>query len=266
MPIDSAADLESKLRPLMHIWHLGARQGNDGNGGNTLEDLLGIKENNLSLPDFGDIELKTQEFETGSLLTMFHSEPKPKASVPKLLKALGWKHSEAGASYLADELSFRSTTYAHRTSVRGLSIALEGDRLNFKFEPSKVERNRADITGVFPTYGDWADDVEKRTAPHYSEVFPVFYLLDDVKKKFSAKLEHTFLVLYRKKKVDGKAHFLFEEAYVGRNLLWDKVTSLMTDGGIVVDFDARTRHNHGTKFRIDRAKVPMLFDKVRVIR
>jgi hypothetical protein len=266
MTIDSAAELEEKLVPLMHKWHCGARQGNDGNAGNTLEDLLGIKENNLSLPDFGDIEIKTQEYETGSLLTMFHSEPKPNASVPKLLKALGWKHSKAGNGYPAAEMSFRSTTYAHRSSVRGFSISLVKDKLQFVFDPSSVETSKPDVTGVYRTYGDWLKDVNSRTNPNYKDIFPIYYALDDLKNKFSLKLEHTFIVMYRSKKVDGLRHFLFEEAYVGRNLLWDKITSLMSDGGIVVDFDARTGHNHGTKFRIERGKIPALFDKARVIR
>ena len=39
---------------------VGPRIGNDGSAGNTLEDLLGVSENNLKLPDWGEIELKTK--------------------------------------------------------------------------------------------------------------------------------------------------------------------------------------------------------------
>ena len=68
------------------VWLVGTHQGNDGNQGNTLEGLLGVAENNLSLPDLGVFELKTQKNETGSYITLFHREPKPRASIPKLLK------------------------------------------------------------------------------------------------------------------------------------------------------------------------------------
>jgi len=34
---------------------------------------------------------------------------------------------------------------------------------------------------------------------------------------------------------------------------------------ILVDFDARTGHNHGTKFRLRQTYLPMLYKKVTVI-
>ena len=33
-------------------------------------------------------------------------------------------------------------------------------------------------------------------------------------------------------------------------------------GNMLVDFDARTGHNHGTKFRLRQNKLPMLYEKV----
>ena len=51
---------------------------NDGAVGNTLEDLLGIQENNLPLPNAAEWELKTQKRSTTSLLTLFHLEPLPR--------------------------------------------------------------------------------------------------------------------------------------------------------------------------------------------
>ena len=40
-----------------------ARKGNAGGIGNTLEDLLGIKENNLPIPNAAEWELKAFHFE-----------------------------------------------------------------------------------------------------------------------------------------------------------------------------------------------------------
>ena len=74
-------------------WIKNQRPGNAGGVGNTLEDLLDVAENNLQLPDFGDWELKSQRAKTGSLLTLFHSEPKPRKAriVPQILLPLyGW--------------------------------------------------------------------------------------------------------------------------------------------------------------------------------
>jgi len=72
--------LIQKLREIKSMgWIVSARQGNAGGVGNTLEDLLGIKENNLPIPNAAEWELKCQRLETTSLTTLFHMEPSPRA-------------------------------------------------------------------------------------------------------------------------------------------------------------------------------------------
>ena len=89
-----------------------ARVGNHGGIGNTLEDLLGIEENNLPIPNAAEWELKTQRLKTASLTTLFHMEPSPRAMglvVNQLLPLYGWAHAGAGVAYSAEEKSFRQT-------------------------------------------------------------------------------------------------------------------------------------------------------------
>ncbi len=43
--------------------------------GKTLEDLLGIVENNIDGPDFGDYELKSCRLNSNSMLTIFTKTP-----------------------------------------------------------------------------------------------------------------------------------------------------------------------------------------------
>lgn len=43
--------------------------------GKTLEDLLGIEENNHDAPDFGEYELKSCRVNSQSMLTMFTKTP-----------------------------------------------------------------------------------------------------------------------------------------------------------------------------------------------
>ncbi|HEY4476814.1 MAG TPA: MvaI/BcnI family restriction endonuclease [Candidatus Paceibacterota bacterium] len=59
-----------------------ARRGNAEGIGNTPEDLLVIKENNLSIPNAAEWELKAQRLNSTSLTTLFHIEPSPRPSVP----------------------------------------------------------------------------------------------------------------------------------------------------------------------------------------
>jgi hypothetical protein len=98
---------ESLIKELIEIsdrgWILNTRCGNSGGIGNTLEDLLEIEENNLPIPNAAEWELKTQRKNTSSLITLFHSEPSPRAIkfVPQVfLLNYGWPHKEAGKNTL----------------------------------------------------------------------------------------------------------------------------------------------------------------------
>ena len=46
---------------------------------------------------------------------------------------------------------------------------------------------------------------------------------------------------------------------------FDKFLEALAKGIILIDFDARTGHNHGTKFRMRQDRLPDLYKKVTVI-
>lgn len=114
-------------------WIENGRHGNQGGIGNTLEDLLGITENNLPIPNAAEWELKSQRLNTTSLTTLFHIEPSPRAIkfVPQvLLLKYGWPHKEAGKKYSNNEMSFRQTIHGRSPSDRGFIVRI--DRINYK--------------------------------------------------------------------------------------------------------------------------------------
>jgi hypothetical protein len=241
-------------------WHKEGRVGNDGSAGNTLEDLLGVEENNFKVPDWGNIELKTKKKESQSLVTLLHREPQPNASVPQLLLSLGWRHKNAGEKYPSDELSFRSTTKANSFSDRGFAIKLYDNKVNFVFEPNEVNSRANDRTGAYLTYGDWLNDIENRSL-HYSSVLPVFWERNYVEAQIKRKLDNTLFCLVESKVVDGEKYFLFESAVLLSHFNPTKLQELFDSHALYVDFDARTRKNHGTKFRIDLRAISSLFEK-----
>lgn len=51
--------------------HKTCRAGDDGGAGQTLEYLLGLKENNIALPDLGKIELKVHRAKSNCPITLF---------------------------------------------------------------------------------------------------------------------------------------------------------------------------------------------------
>ena len=257
-------DLISQLKAVMNKWHEGARHGNDGNQGNTLEDLLGVAENNISLPDLGGIfELKTQKKESSALITLLHSEPTiPQTPVPKLCISLGWPHQKrVEKGYPDNEMSFRSTTYGHDYSDRGFKIRADSERLNFLFSPEHVATEKKDKSGAYETYGNWLESLEHRPI-HYSDIFPVAYDIKKLGAKIKEKLDHTVFVLCKTEldKNTGKKHFYYDEAYIFSGFKEDKLIELFNTGGLFLDFDARTNHNHGTKVRVKKDKLASLFE------
>jgi len=242
-------------------WHQPSekREGNDGIVGNTLEDLLGVKENNLKIPDWGEIELKTKKQESKALITLLHREPQPNASVPKLLTSLGWKHQKAGDSYPSSEMSFRSTTWANSFTNRGFVILLKDNKIHFEFHPNKVNCEAADKTEIYPTYGDWLDDVERRKHPSHKDIFPIYWTTDYIQQEIINKLENTLFCIAKSKMIEGVKNFKYVSATLFKSFDASKIDILFSKKALAVDFDARTHHNHGTKFRVKLSALPELF-------
>lgn len=152
---------ESLIRELKMIkekgWISSERNGNHGAVGNTLEDLLGIKENNLPLPNAAEWELKARRKKSGSLITLFHIEPSPQALrfVPSiLLPNFGWTHKEAGEKYPEGEKSFRQTINYGRQSERGFYLNYDDhdQKLCFKF----------DINQISEEHSEWKNDLAQK--------------------------------------------------------------------------------------------------------
>jgi len=259
--LDQVSELLQKHR---NIWHRGTHQGNDGNQGNTLEAILGVAENNLQTPDLGEIELKSSKNESGSMLTLFHKEPSPAASVPKIVSSIGWKHQKAGIKYDEDEMRFSSTTYGHKHTSRGMIIRLTSTRIEFMYEKWRVKRSAKDLSKRFANLGAWADNIESRT-PHYSSILPVYWDRTDFERVCCSKLDKTLMVYCDVKTVNNVHHYRFTDAYIYSNFNSSKLTWAFISGDVVLDFDARTNHNHGVKFRIKKSKISSLFDVTRKI-
>ena len=144
MKIYTKESLVSALKKIRNQgWIPDARSGNVGGIGNTLEDLLGIEENNLPIPNAAEWELKCQRKNTTSLTTLFHMEPSPRALrfVPQiLLPKYGWPHQEAGTQYPETEMSFRQTIHGLSRSDRGFKIVTDkqSKRILISFNSSSV--------------------------------------------------------------------------------------------------------------------------------
>lgn len=241
-------------------WIASLRPGNAGTVGNTIEELLGIEENNLPIPNAAEWELKAQRANTSSLLTLFHSEPSPTAMkfVPSiLLPQFGWAHKEAGKKYDIEEKSFRQTIQAVSFSDRGFCVRV--DRSNEKIEVV-FDAEKVDLT----KHHQWFSSVQSRTKGEFLSCFP-YWGFDDFFHKAGAKLHNCFYLIADVKKENKKEFFHYKNIRMLKGLSKLKLIEAVEQGDVYVDFDARTGHNHGTKFRIKPSAIPNLYDEVTII-
>jgi hypothetical protein len=240
-------------------WIENQRHGNQGGIGNTLEDLLGITENNLPIPNAAEWELKSQRRNTASLTTLFHIEPSPRAMklVPQvLLLKYGWKHQEAGNKYSDNEMSFRATLHGLSASDRGFIVKI--DRVNRKVLIS------FDSSLTAKRHSEWLKTVNKRVG--LGEISPQPYWgFDDLEHKAGTKLLNCFYVQADVKIEDGKEFYCYSKVQMLQKFNFEGFLNQIENGNILVDFDARTGHNHGTKFRLRQNCLPALYGKVTTI-
>ena len=202
MKIYTKEELIAELKKIRSMgWIPNARHGNAGGVGNTLEDLLGIEENNLPIPNAAEWELKCQRMETSSLTTLFRSEPSPRAIrfVPQLLLPLyGWEHQKAGGRYSDDERSFRQTISGSRRSDRGFKVVV--DRTERKVLIS------FDANSVDERHRQWLEGVEENIG--LDELSPQPYWgFDDLEHKAGTKLLNCFYLRAKTKREKGKQFF-----------------------------------------------------------
>ena len=245
-------------------WIKNVRGRNDGAVGNTLEDLLGIPENNLPIPNAAEWELKAQRAETSSLLTMFHMEPSPRAMKVVsdiLLLKYGWPSAEAGKKYPEDEKSFRGTLNAQTFTDRGFKVQVNDKerKVEIVFDSSITDKRHV----------EWQKSVLNRVGHLNNFDIVPYWGFDDLFHKAGVKLTNCFYVqadvkweIEKNKKQD---YFLYNYVLKLSQFDQDKFIEAIRQGKVYVDFDARTGHNHGTKFRIRYTDIPSLYKNAEVV-
>ena len=255
---------ESLKRELQVIkekgWVRSGRPGNDGSVGNTLEDLLGIEENNLPLPNAGEWEIKGQRKDSTSLITLFHMEPSPRALklVPSLLlPKYGWPHKNAGSTHPKREKSFRMTLTAGKRTNRGFTVVVnrEVGRVEISFDHASVDRQ---------IHRAWLRNVKRRIG--VSELDPQPYWgFDDLYHKAGTKLHKTLYAIAERKLKEKTEFFRYTEFLMLEDFKKDFFIEAIEQGDVQIDFDARTGHNHGTKFRLRQYAYSKLYGSVKKI-
>lgn len=235
--INTLDDFIREYRKICSLgWITTHRKGPTGIG-KTLEDLLGIPENNIDGPDFGDYELKSCRLNSNSMLTMFTRAPQP----AKANTYLRLKYGYSSGAYDNDEKVLHSTLSADRFTP----IADTGHKLKIS----------CDTNGLFIVSEAGAEKV--------------FWSRDALKKCFMKKYKNKFVYAKAHSRGTGAAEqFQFVEAYEVSGFDYDGFINLLEEGRIYIDLrigqyhDGPKKgktHDHGTGFRIKEIDQPRLF-------
>ncbi len=202
-----------------------ARKGPTGVG-HTLEKILGLKENNIALPDVEGAELKAHRDEGRNLITLFTFNKK--AWVMKPLDAI----------------------HAYGSKDKNGRLGL--------YYTISLTPNSA---GLFLSIDD-----KTITVKHTSGAEVVKWQLEAIKERLEQKIPALVLVSARTEERGGKEHFEYYRTRLLKNPKANLLKDLFQSKDIVVDLRLHEKktsaRNHGTGFRIFENKFLNLFGKI----
>ncbi|MBI2630898.1 hypothetical protein HYW73_01610 [Candidatus Nomurabacteria bacterium] len=211
--------IKKKLKALKELgWVKSNRKHNTGIG-KTLEDYLKIKENNIALPDFGVMELKSQRMGTSSMMTLFTKKPE-RITNAEILKRFGYPDPE-----------FPKHLILHQTITNG--------KKNGRGFCGKIDENQGKLLIL-----------QNRTTLGY-------YKLEFLRQKAAEKIGNGLILVFaNSKKEKGYEYFHYIEAWLLKNIDPKQFLALSKyDIRLGVYRSGKNigkPHDHGSAFRLTR--------------
>ncbi|MDO8575531.1 MAG: MvaI/BcnI family restriction endonuclease [bacterium] len=209
-------------------WLKSNRKHNTGIG-KTLEDYLNITENNIALPDFGVMELKSQRAGTSSMMTLFTKKPEGITNA-EILKRFGYPDPE-----------FPQYKILHQTITNG--------KKNGQGFHCKVDYKQGRLLIL-----------KNRTVLGY-------YKLDFLLLKATEKIGNGLILVFANcKKEKGHEYFHYTEAWLLKDIDPEQFLKLskydIRLGVYRTGKKAGKPHDHGSAFRLTRLSektFPLMF-------
>lgn len=243
------ADFIKKMKEIKNMSFVESHRIGDTGIGKTLEDLLGIVENNIAGPDFDIYELKSARKGSISMLTLFTKAPQPKGANQILLNEFGYKQRSRPINSFSKDVTDLTIV---NTKEKELHVTIDSIKMNSVGLKLKISGN--------VLYLDNDKNIE------------IFYTEDYLRKAFENKYRHKLAyVLAENIKVRGQTEkFWFNEVNILEEFDFLGFSELVKNGIIKLDIrighypDGRS-HDHGTGFRVLPKYLPDCFKKVRKI-
>lgn len=213
------SQIEKALKELSEKgWVKSNRTHNTGIG-KTLEDYLGITENNIALPDFGVMELKSQRAGTISMMTLFTKKPEGITNA-EILAKFGYPDPE----YPEHKILHQTITNGKK-NVRGFHCRIDEEQGKLL-----IMRNRK-VLG--------------------------YYTLEFLKQKAAEKIGNGLILVFADcKKIKNQEYFHYTEAWLLKSIDPTKFIELskydIRLGVYRSGKNVGKPHDHGSAFRLTR--------------
>ena len=206
-------------------WIESNRKHNTGIG-KTLEDYLGVVENNIALPDFGVMELKSQRLNTVSMMTLFTKSPD------------GITNAEIRRRFGYPDKEFPKIKILHQTISGGKSNVMGFQATIDEKQGKLLILKRRKLLG--------------------------YYKLEFLKNKAVEKIgDGLILVRAETKKMRGYEYFHYKDAYLLKEI---DLTKFLAHSKYDIRLGvyhsgakAGQPHDHGSAFRLTEKALPLLF-------
>lgn len=224
-------ELVERLKSIRKMGYIKTHRAGTTGVGKTLEDLLGIEENNIPGPNATMIELKSARKNTTSMLTLFTKSPLPRKANSVLLQRFGY---ESARGNKRKEL---------HTTVNAIEFNQLKGKPGFRL---KIQRDRINLIN---TQGEVLGYWDKEILQEY----------------FERKLPKLLYVKANARNRGPDEEFWFNEAWLLSGFDFGNFLKLLKERTIVVDirigqYPNGRPHDHGTGFRILPAKLDLCFE------
>ena len=182
--------------------------------GKTLEDLLGIVENNIAGPNFKGYELKSSRKDSDTMLTLFTKTAMPKGSNTKLLEMFGYRQRNRPNDYRQLALS----------PLDGSKIPIEEKELHVTVDSLKPN-----------SVGLKLEIRDNKLYINNNKGVEAYYAMAVLKEAFKKKYHNLIYVLAERKKEKGEEYFWFGEVYRLKGFSFERFSKLVEEGKLKVD-------------------------------
>ncbi|PIZ65687.1 hypothetical protein CO051_07535 [Candidatus Roizmanbacteria bacterium CG_4_9_14_0_2_um_filter_39_13] len=213
------AQIKKALKELSEKGWIKSNRSHNTGIGKTLEDYLGITENNIALPDFGVMELKSQRAGTASMMTLFTKKPEGITNA-EILKRFGYPDAE-----------FPQHKILHQIITNG--------KKNGRGFHYRVDEKQGKLLIL-----------KNRTVLGY-------YELDFLRLKAAEKIGNGLILVFANyKKEKGQEYFHYTEAWLLKDIDPKQFLALskydIRLGVYRTGKNAGKLHDHGSAFRLTR--------------